>query len=337
MKSSLPRIVSSLTAAGLVLLAFCAPRSRAADVDLGQFQPPLREVWNQPRSVVDKARVELGRALYFDPRLSRDNTISCNSCHDLKKHGVDGVAFSLGFGKHPVGRNSPTVLNAFGHLTQFWDGRAPTVEEQAKGPILAAGEMAMPSPAEVVKKLKGVAGYRPLFEAAFPGEKDPVNYDNVGTAIGAFERLLVTPARWDLYLQGHSPALTASEQAGAEKFVQYGCTTCHTGTLLGGDRYMKAGLVKPWPNVKDTGRFALTGEEADKFVFKVPSLRNITKTGPYFHDASATSLTDAIRTMGRHQLGMEIPAADVELIAAFLGSLTGELPTVLTQTPELPR
>ena len=309
----------------------------AGDLILDGFQPPLRRTWDQPRSGVDNARIALGKALYFDKRLSKDNTISCNSCHDLKTYGVDGRGFSLGFKNHEVGRNSPTVFNAFGHLAQFWDGRATTVEEQAKGPILAGGEMAMPSPEAVVKKLKGIKGYKPLFEAAFPGQKDPITYDNVGTAIGNFERLLATPSRWDLLLAGNDEALTPLEKKGVKSFTTYGCTTCHTGTLLGGDRYMKAGLVKPWPNKKDVGRFAVTGNEADKYVFKVPSLRNIAKTGPYFHDASETTLAGAIKKMGWHQLGLEIPAGDVKAIEAFLNTLTGEIPAELAATPDLPK
>jgi len=308
----------------------------ASDPAVAGFQPPLRRTWDQPRSGVDNARVDLGKKLYFDKRLSRDNTISCNSCHDLKRHGVDGRGFSLGFKNHEVGRNSPTVFNAAGHLAQFWDGRMTTVEEQAKGPILAAGEMAMPSPEAVVKKLKGIPGYKPLFAAAFPGDNDPINYDNVGTAIGNFERLLITPARWDLFLAGAEEALSPLEKKGLKSFTMYGCTTCHTGTLLGGDRYMKAGLVKPWPNKKDLGRYNVTKNEADKYVFKVPTLRNIEKTGPYFHDASETTLKGAIAKMGRHQLGIDIPKADVEAIEAFFQSLTGEIPAELAATPELP-
>jgi len=326
----------SILLTGIIGLAAVASTS-AGDLALDGFQPPLRRVWDQPRSAVDQARVTLGKALYFDKRLSRDNSISCNSCHDLKRHGVDGRAFSLGFQNHEVGRNSPTVFNAFGHIAQFWDGRAPTVEEQAKGPILAAGEMAMPSPEAVVKKLKGIKGYLPLFQAAFPGQKDPITYDNVGVAIGRFERELATPSRWDLLLAGNDEALTPLEKKGVKAFATYGCTTCHTGTLIGGDRYMKAGLVKPWPNKKDVGRFAITGNEADKYVFKVPSLRNIAMTGPYFHDASETTLAGAIRKMGRHQLGVEIPDADVKAIEAFLNTLTGEIPAELAATPELPR
>jgi cytochrome c peroxidase len=310
--------------------------AQSQDINIDQFKPALRRTWDQPRSGVDNARVTLGKILFFDKRLSRDNTISCNSCHGLDNWGVDGVAFSMGFNGHHVGRNSPTVFNAFGHITQFWDGREPTVEEQAKGPILAGGEMAMPSPEAVVKKLKEIKGYAPLFKAAFPKAKDPLTYDNVGISIGAFERLLATPSRWDRFLNGGKKALKENELAGLKAFTTYGCTTCHTGTLLGGDRYQKVGLVKPWPNQKDQGRFGVTGKEADKMFFKVPSLRNIAKTGPYFHDASERTLAGAIRKMGRHQLGMEIPDKDVKALEAFFKTLTGNIPADLQKAPEMP-
>ncbi len=315
-------------------LALVAPSLQAGDLDV--FQPPLRSTWDQPRSDVDEARVKLGKALYFEKRISLKNDISCNSCHDLKKFGVDGEGFSKGFEGHRVGRNSPTTFNAFGHITQFWDGREPTVEEQAKGPILAAGEMGMPDPNLVVTRLKGIKGYPEWFAAAFPKDKDPVNYNNVGIAIGAFERLLATPARWDRYLKGQKKALKKQELEGLEKFTKLGCTTCHAGTLLGGRLYQKVGLVKPWPNQKDQGRFGVTHNEADKMFFKVPSLRNIEKTGPYFHDASADKLDDAIAKMGRHQLGLELSKSDIADIAAFLKTTTADIPKDLKATPVMP-
>lgn len=298
------------------------------------FGQPLHSVAEVPRSEIDTLRVELGRTLYHEKRLSIDNSISCNSCHDTQGFGVDGAAFSVGFDNHLTGRNSPTSFNAFMHITQFWDGRATTVEEQAKGPILAGGEMAMPSAEAVVKKLNGIAGYKALFAAAFPNSKPSITYDNVGTAIGAYERLFVTPARFDSLLAGHDAALSAQEKRGLVKFVANGCTTCHTGTLLGGALYQKLGLVKPWPNQKDQGRYDLTKNESDKMFFKVPSLRNIAETGPYFHDATATDLGEAIAIMGRHQLGLEISKGDIADIKAFFGSLTGELDASVAAAPE---
>ena len=323
-------------------IGICLVGSVVCSVALGQdyksylaaFGQPLHSVAEVPRSEVDSARVELGRTLYHEKRLSRDNSISCNSCHDTQAYGVDGKQFSEGFDHHFTGRNSPTSFNAFMHLSQFWDGRAPTVEEQAKGPILAGGEMAMPSAEAVVAKLNGISGYKALFAAAFPNSDPPITYDNVGTAIGAYERLFVTPGRFDLLLAGHDAALSQQEKRGLARFVENGCTTCHTGTLLGGGLYQKLGLVKPWPSQKDQGRYDLTKKEADRMYFKVPSLRNIAETGPYFHDGSAKTLEEAIKLMARHQLGLEISGDDIADIEAFLKSLTGELDASVAAGPE---
>lgn len=312
----------------------CAQDDVAEFRDL--FQPPLKPVWDQPRSAVDEAKVQLGKALYFDHRISQEKNISCNSCHDLNKFGVDGEGFSIGFEGHRVGRNSPTVYNAFGHITQFWDGRASTVEEQAKGPILAAGEMAMPSSDAVVNVLKSIDGYGPLFKAAYPEAKDPITYDHVGDSIGAFERLLVTPGRFDRWVGGKDDILKPEEKKGLKLFVTKGSAICYTGSLLGGSQYQKVGLVKPWPNQKDQGRFAITGNEEDKMKFKVPSLRNIAKTGPFFHDASAKSLDKAVRMMGEHQLGMELKDGEVKSLVTFLKALTGRIPKDIVQPPTLP-
>ena len=297
------------------------------------FGKPL-EALELPKDKVARSMVELGRTLYHEKRLSRDNSISCNSCHDTKAFGVDGEKFSVGFNNHLTGRNSPTSFNAFMHVAQFWDGRAPTVEEQAKGPILAGGEMAMPSAEAVVKKISGINGYEALFKAAFPNSSPAITYDNVGKAIGAYERLFVTPAKFDKLLAGDSSALNEKEKRGLKKFVTSGCVTCHTGNLLGGNIYQKLGLVKPWPNQKDQGRFAITKREQDKMFFKVPSLRNIEKTGPYFHDGSAEDLTQAVKVMANHQLGREFSNEEIADIVAFLKTLTGTLKPSVAAAPK---
>jgi cytochrome c peroxidase len=247
---------------------------------------------------------------------------------------VDGEKFSIGFENHLTGRNSPTSFNAFMHISQFWDGRAPTVEEQAKGPILAGGEMAMPSAEAVVAKLGKIDGYEALFAKAFPKSKPAITYDNVGKAIGAYERLFVTPGRFDKLLAGEEKALKEPEILGLKKFVSVGCVACHTGNLLGGNAYQKLGLQKPWPNQKDQGRFDLTKKEADKMFFKVPSLRNIAKTGPYFHDGSSEKLEDAVQRMAAHQLGKDLSKEDRADIVAFLRSLTGKLPKAIAAPPK---
>lgn len=298
------------------------------------FGKPLKQVDTSKLSDLEKKKIQLGKVLYFEKRLSRDNSISCNSCHDTQKFGVDGEAFSIGFKNHLTGRNSPTSFNAFMHVAQFWDGRAPTVEEQAKGPILAAGEMAMPSAEAVVEKLKGIRGYKRLFKKAFPDSKDPITYDNVGKAIGAYERLFVTPSKFDKALAGDNSALNDQEKAGLKTFVTSGCVACHTGNLLGGNMYQKVGLVSPWPNQKDQGRFDLTKKEEDKMMFKVPSLRNIEHTGPYFHDASAKTLPEAIAKMAKHQIGKELTKKEINDMVAFFKTLSGELPKAVAAAPK---
>ena len=300
---------------------------------LAVFGKPLKAA-KMPTESVKKAKVELGRILYHEKRLSRDNSISCNSCHDTKGFGVDGEKFSIGFDNHLTGRNSPTSFNAYLHISQFWDGRAPNVEEQAKGPILAGGEMAMPSAEAVVKKLNGIKGYEALFKAAFPKSSLAITYDNVGNAIGAYERLFVTPAKFDKALEGSTSVLSEKEKRGLITFVTTGCVTCHTSNLLGGNMYQKLGLVNPWPNQKDQGRFGITKKEEDKMFFKVPSLRNIEKTGPYFHDGSVDTLEQAVVVMAKHQLGRELTKKQVSDIVSFLKTLTGKLKPSVSDPPK---
>jgi len=319
----------------IILVTACL--TTTTDDSLKPFLPvfgePLKEA-QLPKGGVESAKAELGRTLYHEKRLSRDNSISCNSCHDTVGFGVDGKKFSVGFQNHLTGRNSPTSMNAFMHIAQFWDGRAPTVEEQAKGPILAGGEMAMPSAKAVVEKLSKIDGYETLFKKAFPKSNPAITYDNVGKAIGAYERLFITPGRFDQLLEGKTGALKANERRGLKKFVSVGCVSCHTGNLLGGNAYQKLGAVNPWPNQKDQGRFGLTKRESDKMFFKVPSLRNIAKTGPYFHDGSSDKLEDAVTRMAKHQLGKDISQEDRTDIVAFLKSLTGHLPKTIAAPPK---
>jgi len=274
--------------------------------------------------------------LFFDKRLSKHRDLSCNSCHALDSFGVDHLATSLGAnGKHGR-RNSPSVYQAAGHFTNFWDGRAATIEEQAKGPILNPAEMAMPDAAAAVAVLKAVPGYEVAFRKAFPTERDPVTYDNVGIAIGAFERRLVTPARWDRYLEGDRSALTSAEVRGLKLFTDVGCVTCHTGEFVGGSMFQKVGVVKPWPRDADLGRAEVTKLGTDRLVFKVPSLRNVAMTAPYFSDGQTATLEEAVTLMARHQLGEELAPDDVASIVSWLKSLTGELPTDYIKDPVLP-
>jgi cytochrome c peroxidase len=282
-------------------------------------------------------KIVLGRMLYYDTRLSKNQKVSCNSCHDLAKYGVDNEPTSAGHKGQHGDRNSPTVYNAANHFVQFWDGRAADVEQQAKGPVLNPVEMAMTSEAQVIAVLKSMPEYVAAFKKAFPGEKDALTYDNMGKAIGAFERRLVTPARWDKFLKGDQTALTPEEKAGFNVFNASGCSTCHAGALLGGNMYQKIGMVKPWPDPSDPGRFKVTKSEGDKFLFKVPSLRNIEKTGPYFHDGKIPNLNGAIAKMADYQVGKTLSDAEIQSIVSWMKSLTGEIPTDYIKQPELPK
>jgi cytochrome c peroxidase len=300
---------------------------------LGVFKVlPAR--FEDTKNPITPEKVELGRMLYFDTRLSKNQDVSCNSCHDLNKYGVDGKPTSPGHKKQLGGRNSPTVYNAGGHTLQFWDGRAANLEEQAKGPILNPVEMAMPSPERVVETMKSIPGYVTSFQKAFPGEADPVTYDNLAKAIGAFERQLVTPSRFDKYLAGDEKALSQAEKTGLKKFLDQGCQTCHNGPAMGGS-LQKLGLVVPYPS-KDQGRFDQTKQESDRMIFRVPTLRNVTHTAPYFHDGSVADVQTAVKLMAQHQFGKQLSDEDAKSIVAFLDSLTGELPKSYIAKPKLP-
>ena len=282
---------------------------------------------------VTDVKVKLGRQLFFESRLSRSQEISCGSCHQLDRAGVDGEATSPGHGGARGDRNSPTVYNAALHIAQFWDGRAPDVEEQAKGPILNPVEMAMPDEQSVVAVLESIPGYGPMFEAAFPGEDEPITYDNMARAIGAFERRLLTPSPIDRFLAGELSALSSEQLAGLQTFLDTGCTTCHNGPAIGGALYQKLGLVHVY-RTEDRGRAEVTGNDVDAYFFKVPSLRNVAKTAPYFHDGSVTSLSEAVGLMAWHQLGVKLSDADREAIVAFLEILTGSVDPALIARPE---
>lgn len=321
-------------ASASAIVAADAPEAGFNPRLLRRFAPLRKQITAEHPST--EAQIALGRMLYFDKRLSKDRSVSCNSCHQLTAYGVDGEATSLGVRGQRGTRNSPTVYNAAGHLTQFWDGRASNVEEQAKGPIINPVEMAMTNGDEVVRMLRGIPGYVDAFANAFPGEPSAMSYDNLGRAIGAFERGLVTPGRWDSYLEGNSKALNSEEVEGLKVFTNVGCMVCHTGEFLGGSSYQRAGAVEPWPNQSDEGRFAVTKDPADRMMFKVPSLRNVARTGPYFHDGSAKTLDQAVRMMGKHQLGLELSEPEIKAIVSWLDTLTGEIPKEYITMPQLP-
>lgn len=296
----------------------------------------LPDVALNPENSITDEKVALGKSLYFDKRLSKDNTISCNSCHNLDTYGVDNLSFSPGNDGGLGGRNSPTVLNAALHISQFWDGRAKDVEEQAGGPILNPIEMAMPNEKAVVDRLSKIEEYKLLFATAFPEESTPITYLNIQKAIGAFERKLIIPSKFDKYLSGDETVLTDQEKSGLETFTTIGCIACHSGNLLGGQLFQKFGLYgNYWEHTKskkvDEGKFEATKNEADKYFFKTPSLRNIEKTYPYFHDGSIEKLEDAINIMAKTQLNKELTTKETSDMVAFLKTLTGEVPQHLKQ------
>jgi cytochrome c peroxidase len=289
--------------------------------------PP--ELPANPRTL---AKVELGKMLYFDPRLSASHAISCNSCHIVGLGGADAASTSIGHRWQHGGRNSPTVFNAVFNKAQFWDGRAKDLEQQAGGPIVNPAEMAAPA-AHVAEQIKSIPGYRSAFAKAFPGESDPITLANMQKAIAVFEATLITPnAPFDRFLRGKSDALSPKQKAGLALFMDKGCAACHNGINVGGSMYAPFGVVeKPGAELlpaSDKGRFMVTKTPGDEYVFKVPALRNIALTAPYFHTGQAWDLRQAVAVMGASQLGIQLTDDDVDKIAAFLDSLTGEQPKV---------
>jgi len=293
------------------------------------------------------AKIELGKQLFFDPRLSIDGTISCNSCHNVMAGGTDNRDFSVGVDGQKGGRSAPTVWNAAFLSAQFWDGRAATLEDQAKGPILAGVEMGMPNEKAAVDRIKSIPGYVQSFKAVFGG-KNPVTYDNIAKAIATYERTLITSnSPFDRYMRGEKSAMSRSAIKGMEKVQGLGCTSCHTGSNFAGPELpVGQGFYQKFPTfpgseydkkynlTADEGRYEVTKDASDKHMFRVPTWRNVALTAPYFHNGSVKTLDEAVRVMAKTQLNKNVSDADVADIVAFLNSLTGEFPA---QTlPRLP-
>ncbi|WP_373217254.1 cytochrome-c peroxidase [Parasutterella excrementihominis] len=288
---------------------------------------------NIPKTPQQEAKIELGKMLWFDPRLSLSGKVSCNTCHDLSTNGADTKPLSIGYAGRKGTVNSPTVFNAEKQIAQFWDGRAKTLAEQATGPITNPLEMAMtPELAEGV--IRSIPGYRPYFEKAF-GSKNPT-FSEIAEALAAFETTLTTPnAPFERYLKGDKNALTQQQIDGLKLFRRSGCIRCHSGNLLGGTSFQKVGSVRPYVTDNSSkGRMDVSGKPWDEMMFKVPTLLNVERTAPYFHDGAVKTLPDAVKKMADIQLDMNLSEKQVEEIVAFLESLNGELPKI--EKPTLP-
>jgi cytochrome c peroxidase len=302
------------------------------------FKPIPINAPDLPGNPTTAAKIELGKMLYFEPRLSATHSISCASCHNFGLGGADNSPTSAGFHGQRGGRNAPTVLNAVYNFAQFWDGRAKDLEEQAGGPLVNPVEMASPKQ-HVAEQLAALPKYREAFARAFPGDPNAVSLANAQKAMAVFEATLTTPnAPFDRYLRGDAQALDANQKSGLTLFMDKGCTTCHSGVNLGGSMYAKFGLVQA-PDVKyrpigDKGRSAVTGKAADDYFFKVPTLRNIVLTAPYFHTGTEQDLATVVDVMAKAQLGQTLTKIETDRLVAFLTSLTGDQPKI--ETPQLP-
>ena len=281
-----------------------------------------------PVKEINLAQVELGKKLFFDPRLSKSGFISCNSCHNLSMGGTDNIKTSIGHNWQQGPINSPTVLNSSLNIAQFWDGRAADLKEQAGGPIANPGEMAS-THTLAIDILQSIPGYVTEFKQVFGS--DSIDIDKVTQAIAEFEKTLVTPnSRFDKWLLGDKNAINATELAGYNQFKQAGCTACHYGEAMGGSSFQKMGLLKPYKTSnKAEGLAAVTGQDSDRFKFKVPTLRNVELTYPYFHDGEAETLTEAVDIMGKLQLGKQFTPSENAQIVAFLKTLTGDQPSFI--------
>jgi cytochrome c peroxidase len=326
--------VTLLAATVLASLPFAygAAASDLRDEALAMFQPLPSTVPAVNDNPITPEKIDLGKALFFDPRLSASGVFSCNSCHNLATGGDDNLETSIGHGWQKGPRNAPTALNAVFNEAQFWDGRAEDLKAQAKGPVQAGVEMAN-TPDNVVVTLKSMPDYVDWFGEAFPGEADPVTFDNMARAIEAFEATLLTPAPFDSFLNGDEAALSDVQKAGLQIFMDKGCVSCHSGINVGGTGYYPFGLIeKPGADVlpeNDKGRFAVTATADDSYVFRAAPLRNIALTAPYFHSGKVWDLRQAVAIMGTSQLGEELNDQEVDQIVAFLGALTGKMPEVV--------
>jgi cytochrome c peroxidase len=344
-RGTFPRVLFLLSAVfGIVLYGSCL-LATSVDEDLMNKAKavfgPLPSSMPSPDNPITPEKVKLGNALFWETRISVDGTVSCVRCHPIGLYAADGLKKPIGNHCKENPRNAPTIFNAASQISEHWIGNRTSVEDQAKQALIGPPSFGMPSYEAAEKVLKGLEGYVVMFKAAFPGEKDPVIVDNLAKAIGAFERTLVTPAPLDDFMKGNAAALSNQQKRGLQSFMEVGCSACHMSPYVGGQMYQKFGVYAPyWTYTKsqpvDEGRFAVTKNPADKYVFKVPVLRNVAKTSPYFHDGSVDRLEDAVVIMAKVQLMKDLTKEQTSDLVAFLGSLTGTIPEAGVRVPLLP-
>jgi len=336
-------LVAAVPVVGIIVLI--AGAGRAADTELRtQALSLFRPLVIDPSSASDalaSRRVGLGKLLYFEPRVSADGTVSCARCHQPALYGTDALPRSIGAGQRLHPRHAPTVLNAAIQFVQHWRGDRNSVEDQAMQALIAPPSYGNLNYESAIAKIRAIPAYTSLFAQAFPGPADPITPEHWGQAIGAYVRTLVTPAPFDRFLAGDDAAVSTSAQKGLRAFMQIGCAGCHNGPGIGGTMYQKFGLREDYwtataSRTIDKGRFDVTKDPADMYVFKVPMLRNVAVTAPYFHDGGVATLPEAVRVMARVQLGRKLTDAELEDLVAFLESLTGRLPEDFTTSPILP-
>jgi len=327
------------------LLLFSAGGARAGDQVLmnkaRQMWGALPPVMPSDQNVITPAKVRLGKMLFYESRISIDGTVSCAKCHPISLYAADGLKKAVGNNCRELPRNSPTIFNAAEQISQHWNGNRSSVEDQAKQSVVGPPAFGMPSYEAAEKILRGLPAYFRFFREAFPAESEAVTMDNFARAVGAFERTLVTPASFDDFVKGKSRALTEQQKRGLATMLDTGCMSCHSSPYGGGQMYRKFGIFAPyWDYTKsspiDEGRFTVTKDEADRYVFKVPVLRNVAMTRPYFHDGSVDRLEQAVWIMAKVQLGKELTREQAGDIGSFLSSLTGRIPADALTVPVLP-
>lgn len=336
-----PRLALLILAATLSVGARAGTDDAALLKQAQQLFKPLPPDAGTAEHPIDPQRVALGRDLFFDPRISLDGIVSCSRCHLPALYGTDGLSKAVGVMARPNPRNAPTILNAALEFVAHWRGDRKDVEDQAKQALVGPPSFGNPDYAAAMAKIKAIPGYAARFAQAFPGEQEPVTAENWASAIGAYERTLLTPSPFDTYLAGDVDALPPPARAGLSTFIATGCMACHNGVGIGGGSFQRFGVVEDYWKATgskdiDKGRFDVTNRTEDLYVFKVPSLRNVAMTPPYFHDGSVATLPEAVRVMARVQLGKTLTDQDLSQIVAFLDNLTGPLPAAFAQAPVLP-